>query len=298
MKLKKICPVLIVLTLSMIVLLGIPVVTADEAAPQLPQGFYGMVEAGTSPVGPGLIVEAVGPGVSSKMEGNPVTTLADGSYGVLNYSSQKLIVQGDIATGTSITFYVGAIQAEVYDVAAGGPWNTTYAFQPGEITELNLRIASMPAAGQTREPTPVQTIVASSTVAASSTAAASSTIAASSTSAGSSTTSGGSVLPQVPDSSGLQPTAEVTQQSSVGVSGTAQAGTAGQESGAQGASQQSVGQENQTAAPVTLPASGNMTLYIVGAILLLLVIGGGAYYYTHQKKIDTESKKDTRKKEE
>jgi len=293
MKPKKICPALVVLALSLIVLLGIPVVTADEAAPQLPQGFYGKVEAGSSPVGPGLIVEAVGPGVSSKMDGNPVTTLADGSYGVLNYSSQKLIVQGDIATGTSITFYVGAIQAEVYDVAAGGPWNTTYSFQPGEITELNLRIASMPAAGQTREPTPVQTIVASST------AAASSTIAASSTTAGSSTTaSGGSVLPQVPDSPGLQPTAEVTQQSSVGVSGTAQAGTAGQESGAQGASQQSVGQENQTAAPVTLPASGNMTLYIVGAILLLLVIGGGAYYYTHQKKIGTESKKETKKKEE
>ncbi len=167
MKPNKICPALVVLALSLIVLLGIPAVTADEAAPQLPQGFYGKVEAGSSPVGPGLIVEAVGPGVSSKMDGNPVTTLADGSYGVLDFTSQKLIVQGDIEAGTPLTFYVGATQAEVYDVAAGGPWNTTYSFQPGEITELNLRIASMPAAGQTREPTPVQTIVASSTVAAS-----------------------------------------------------------------------------------------------------------------------------------
>ena len=86
MKPNKICPALVVLALSLIVLLGIPAVTADEAAPQLPQGFYGKVEAGSSPVGPGLIVEAVGPGVSSKMDGNPVTTLADGSYGVLNYS--------------------------------------------------------------------------------------------------------------------------------------------------------------------------------------------------------------------
>ena len=294
MKPDKICPTMVVLALSLIVLLGIPAVTADEAAPQLPQGFYGKVEAGSSPVGPGLIVEAVGPGVSSKMDGNPVTTLADGSYGVLNYSSQKLIVQGDIATGTPLTFYVGAIQAEVYDVAAGGPWNTAYSFQPGEVTELNLRIASMPAAGQTREPTPVQTIVASST------AAASSTIAASSTSAGSSTTaSGSSVPPQVPDSPGLQPTAEVIQQSSGGSSaGTAQPGTTGQESGSQGASQQSGGQESQASAPVPLPASGNMTLYIIGAILLLLVIGGGAYYYTQQKKIDTESKEETGKKEE
>jgi hypothetical protein len=292
MKPNKICPALVVLALSLIVLLGIPAVTADEAAPQLPQGFYGIVEAGSSPVGPGLIVEAVGPGVSSKMEGNPVTTLADGSYGVLNYSSQKLIVQGDIATGTPLTFYVGAIQAEVYDVAAGGPWHTTYSFQPGEITELNLRIASMPAAGQTRVPTPVQTIVVSSNVAASSTAA------ASSSSAGSSTTSSGdSALPQVPDTSGQQPIAEGTQQYSGGAASAAQSGT-GQEVSAQGASQQSGGQENQTAPPVPLPAPGNMTLYIVGGILLLLVIGGGAYYYTQQKKSDTESNEETGKKEE
>ena len=88
MKPKKICPALIVLALSLIVLLVIPAVTADEAdtAPQLPQGFYGMVEAGGSPVGQGYSVEAVGPGVSSKMDGNPVTTLADGSYGALNFT--------------------------------------------------------------------------------------------------------------------------------------------------------------------------------------------------------------------
>jgi hypothetical protein len=292
MKPNKICPALVVLALSLIVLLGIPA-TADEAdtQPQLPQAFYGVVEAGGSPVGQGYSVEAVGPGVSSNITGNPVTTRADGTYGALDFTIQKLLVQGTIATGTPLEFYIGGIRAEVYDIAAGGSWNATYAFQPGEVTELNLRIASLPAAGQTREPTPVQTIAVSSTVIASS------TVAASSTSSGSST-SGGSVLPQVPDSPGQQPTAEGTQQSSGGSAGNAHSGTTGQESGAQGASQQSAGQENQTAAPVTLPASGNMTLYIVGAILLLLVIGGGAYYYTQQKKSDTESKKETEKKEE
>jgi hypothetical protein len=290
MKPKKLCPALIVLALSMIVLLGIPA-AADEAdtQPLLPQAFYGMVEAGGSPVGQGYIVEAVGPGVSSNIEGNPVTTLADGSYGALNFTVQKLLVQGNIEAGTPMEFYVGGIRAEVYEVAAGGSWNETYSFQPGEVTELNLRIASLPATGQTREPTPVQTVAVSSTVTASSTIAGSST-SSGSTSAGSSTTdSGGSVLPQVPDSSGQQPTAEVTQQPSGVSGGNVQASTTG-EGVPTGASQQSGGQESQGAAPDTLPASGNMTLYIVGAILLLLAIGGGAYYYTQQKKSGTEKK--------
>ena len=48
----------------------------------------------------------------------------------LNYSSQKLIVQGDIASGTPLQFYVGATQAEVYDVAAGGPGTRPIHFNP------------------------------------------------------------------------------------------------------------------------------------------------------------------------
>ena len=294
MKLKKICPALIVLALSTIVLLGIPAAAAADEAdtqPLLPQAFYGTVEAGGSPVGQGYSVEAVGPGVSSNIEGNPVTTLADGTYGALNFTIQKLLVQGNIETGTPLEFYVGGIRAEVYDVAAGQSWNETYPFQPGEVTELNLRIASLPATGQTREPTPVQTVAVSSTVTASSTIAGSST-SSGSTSAGSSTTdSGGSVLPQVPDSSGLQPTAEVTKQPSGVSGGNVQASTTG-EGVPTGASQQSGGQESQGAAPDTLPASGNMTLYIVGAILLLLALGGGAYYYTQQKKSGTEKKEE------
>lgn len=294
MKPEKVYPALIVFALLMIGFLGIPA-TADEAdtQPQLPQAFYGTVEAGGSPVGQGYIVEAVGPGVNSHIVGNPVTTMADGTYGALNFTIQKLLVQGTIATGTPLEFYIGGIRAEVYDVAAGGSWNTTYPFQPGEVTELKLRVASLPASGQTREPTPVQTIVVSSTVVASSAGE------VSSSSTGSSTTaSGGSVLPQVPDSSGQQPTVGVTQQSSLSSVGNAQSGTAGQEVGAQGASQQSGGQESQATAPVSPPASGNMTLYGIGAILLLLVICGGAFYYTHQKKRDTESKKEPGKKEE
>jgi hypothetical protein len=290
MKQRKICPALIMLALSVIILLVIPV-TADDAdtAPQLPQGFYGTVEFSGNLIGQGYIVEAVGPGVRSNLEGNPVTTLADGSYGAANFTAQRLLVQGDIATGTPLEFYVGNIKAEVSDVSAGGSWNTTYSFQPGEKTELNLRIASLPAAGQTREPTPVQTFVASSTIAASSTGAGSVPSGGSSTAAPE-----GSILPQVPDSAVQQPTAQVTHQSSGDSASPAQTGNPGQGDGAQAAGQPSGTQESGAAAPDT----DNMTLYIAGAVLLLLVIGGGAYYYIRQKKSETDAKEEPIKKEE
>lgn len=290
MKQRKICPAFIVLALSLIILLVIPV-SADDAdtAPQLPQAFYGSVEMGGSPVGQGYSVEAIGLGVL-KIEGNPVMTLADGTYGAANFTAQRLLVQGDIASGTPLEFYVGNIKAEVSDVAAGGSWNTTYPFRSGEVTELNLRIASLPAAGQTREPTPAQTLVASSTVAASSTSAGS---------LPSGGTSGaapeGSTLPQVPDSAVQQPTAQVTQQSSGDSASPAQTGTPGQGDGTQAAGQPSGTEESGAGAQGT---TGNMTLYIAGAVILLLVIGGGAYYYTRQKKSETDTEEEPAKKEE
>jgi hypothetical protein len=156
---KKICPVLIVVVLSMVVLLGVPVAADNGAAaqPQLPHGFYGKVEVGGSLAGQGLVVEAVGPGVRSNIQGNPVSTLADGSYGAVGATSQKLVVQGDVEPGTPLEFYVGGMLAEVFNVAVGGEWKQNYSYTPGELTELNLRVGSLPSAGQTREPTPVET---------------------------------------------------------------------------------------------------------------------------------------------
>ena len=206
---KRIYPALLALSLLLIAVSGMPATADDVAQPELPHAFYGMVEIGGSPAGQGLVVEAVGPGVLSNTAGNPVTTLADGTYGAAGFASQKLIVQGSVDAGAPLEFYVGGIRAEVYDVVAGGPWKADFAYQPGEVTELNLRIASLPAAGQTREPTPVQTIVASSTIAASSTGAGSVPSGGSSTAAPE-----GSALPQVPGSLVQQPTAEVPQQSS------------------------------------------------------------------------------------
>jgi LPXTG-motif cell wall-anchored protein len=278
MKMKKICLATVVLTLSMIVLLGVPA-TAEEAVvqPQLPHAFYGIVEVGSSPAGQGLVVEAVGTGVRSNIAGNPVTTLSDGIYGSANFSFQKLMVQGNIEVGTPLEFYVGGILAEVYDVAKGGPWATSYPYAPGELTELNLRIATQPAVGQTREPTPVQTNSVSSEVTASSTVA-----------------SGGSLLPQLPESQGQQSSSEGTLQTPVG---SGQSGATGQGENPVAGSPES-GSQSSTGSSEPLTGSGSMTLLIAAGIVLLLVVAGGTYYYTKQKKSESGKTEEPEKKEE
>jgi hypothetical protein len=134
-----------------------PVSGQAFSQPQLPHTFWGKVLIGDTPAGMGLEVEAVGPGVISGIDGNPVTSMAGGVYGLTGMSSQQLLVQGDIEPGTPLEFFVGGVRAEVYPVATGGPWMENYSYTPGDITELNLRIAAQPSVGETREPTPVQT---------------------------------------------------------------------------------------------------------------------------------------------
>jgi hypothetical protein len=144
-------------TVPFIVLLLVASAAGQTSSPQLPQAFVGKVFINDTPADQGLVVEVVGPGVLSGISGNPVTTLAGGVYGITGVSSQKLIVQGDIEPGTPLEFFVNGVAAEVYPVVAGGPWRENYTYLPGEVTELNLRIASLPVVGQTREPTPIQT---------------------------------------------------------------------------------------------------------------------------------------------
>jgi hypothetical protein len=141
-----------------------PPVSGQVSQPQLPHTFYGKVFVGDTSAEAGLAVEAVGPGVISNVDGNPVKTLAGGIYGETGMSSQQLIVQGDIEPGTPLEFYVGGSRAEVYPVSTNGPWRANYSYIPGELTELNLRIAAQPSISQTREPTPVQTRLPASAV--------------------------------------------------------------------------------------------------------------------------------------
>jgi hypothetical protein len=149
-------------------------VSGQGSGPALPHEFFGKVFVGDGPAPMGFEVEAVGPGVYSlqvelegkmiTVKGNPVTTQSGGVYGESGMSAQKLLVQGDIEPGTPLEFYVGGVNAEVYPVSTNGPWKENYSYFPGEITELNLRIAGQPSVGQTREPTPVQTRLPASAV--------------------------------------------------------------------------------------------------------------------------------------
>lgn len=269
MKPQRISILSVLLAVSMILLVG-TVASAEETAvqPQLPHTFYGSVEVAGSPANTGISVEAAGIGVRSNVTGNPVDTLPDGTYGKANFTSQKLIVQGNIAAGTSLHFYVGGLLAEVYDVAAGGPWKETYPFEAGGETELNIRVASQPAAGQTRVPTPTQT---AGTV--TNNQAGTSSLSSGTTSSGSA--QGGATLPQVPASPGQQTTAVTTQQVP---SGTIQPGTAGQGQGMEEVTTLVTGPA-PAHDPVSLAPTGTMPMYVAGAILLILIIAGGTYYF-------------------
>ena len=269
MKPQRISILSVLLAVSMILLVG-TVASAEETAvqPQLPHAFYGSVEVAGSPANTGISVEAAGIGVRSNVTGNPVDTLPDGTYGKANFTSQKLIVQGNIAAGTSLHFYVGGLLAEVYDVAAGGPWKETYPFEAGGETELNIRVASQPAAGQTRVPTPTQT---AGTV----TNNQAGTSSLSSGTASSGSAQGGATLPQVPASPGQQTTAVTTQQVP---SGDTQPGTAEQGQGMQEVPTLVTGAA-PAHDPVSLAPTGTMPMYVAGAILLILIIAGGTYYF-------------------
>lgn len=288
MKPNRISILTVLLAVSLVLLLG-AAASAEETAvqPQLPHTFYGTVEVAGSPAKAGISVEAAGIGVRSNITGNPVNTLPDGTYGKENFSSQTLVVQGNIAPGTSLNFYVGGLLAEVYDVAAGGPWKETYPFETGGYTELNIRVASQPAAGQTKVPTPTQTAGSMT-----STQAGSSSSTSSSGTTSSGTASGGASLPQVPESQGQKPAEGPLQQTP---SGTPQ-GTTGQDPDAQKVTPQTTG-ANPGNNPVSLAPTGASPMYIAGAILIILIIGGGAYYFVYLNKKGDEEKKSEESKD-
>ncbi|HIH27109.1 MAG TPA: hypothetical protein HA256_03840 [Methanoregulaceae archaeon] len=245
-------------------------VSADTGVsnPLLPESFYGVIYIGESPASAGYSVEATGVGVAGGVQGNPVTSRT-GSYGSSSLSDEtRLVVQGNIAPGTPLSFFVGGYPADVSGPGTNGLWQQSYPFSPGENTELHLRIASLPAAGQTREPTPVLTVSGSVADA-----------------------SGSSSLPQVPGS--------VVQPQVSGNPGTSPAGNGA------GASQPGPGQETGSAPGNTaggdagstglpsLPGSGSPTLIIAGFLVIVLVILAGAFSYrSRQKKSDDEKKEE------
>ena len=107
--------------------------------PVPPQAFYGTVEISGQPARVGTIIEARGTNVEIGIAGNPITTTLVGQYGSKDLSSPKLIVQGDLLVdGSPIEFYINGFKAEC--AVPGGPWQSSFPYEPQAITELNLKV--------------------------------------------------------------------------------------------------------------------------------------------------------------
>ena len=134
--------IFIVVTL-LLTLFGMPVNAADM--PPLPHAFYGTVEINGSPAPVGTNVEARGEGVETATH-NPITTTERGKYGNADPLGAKLIVQGDISGGATITFYVN-----------GTSTGQSYPFDSGETTPLDLSVTIVAPSSRPPRPAYVET---------------------------------------------------------------------------------------------------------------------------------------------
>jgi len=103
--------------------------------PTMPHAFYGTLTVGGSSAAVGTVVTAKVGGV----ECGSITTTVEGQYGGSGAFDAKLAVTGEIATGATISFYVGGSEA-----------NETANFSSGGVTELNL--TTEPPVGDTTPP--------------------------------------------------------------------------------------------------------------------------------------------------
>ena len=132
--------------------------------PGIPHSFYGDVEINGSPAPVGTQVEARGTGVLTGVQGNPITVTQAGKYGGPGGFDSKLVVQGTISDGTPIQFYVNGVQAQC--AQPGGPWQDSFPFSSGAVTNLNLRVlmtTNTPTSTPTRTSTPARTSTPTST---------------------------------------------------------------------------------------------------------------------------------------
>jgi hypothetical protein len=113
--------------LAMLLALVATPVYADSA-PTLPHAFYGAVEINGSPAPVGTLVKVVGEGVQIGVGTNPIETTVEGEYGGgADPMAPKLVVQGGVSDGTTVTFYVNG-----FSTGQTAQWHS------GEVTEVNL----------------------------------------------------------------------------------------------------------------------------------------------------------------
>jgi len=133
----------------LLALLATPVYA--QGIPALPHAFYGAVDVNGSPAPAGTEVEVRGEGVQTDVGNNPMVTTVEGEYGSSDPLEPKLIVQGEIAEGVTLTFYVNGVST-----------GQTAEWHSGGVTELNLTATisgpppetTEPPPGTTPEPTP------------------------------------------------------------------------------------------------------------------------------------------------
>ncbi len=95
----------------------------------LPHAFYGNVTINGSPAPAGTTVEARGTSVMTGVADNPTTTTQTGVYGTANPFEHRLLVQGNIDEGATITFYVN-------NTSTG----QTAEWHSSDVTNLNLSV--------------------------------------------------------------------------------------------------------------------------------------------------------------
>ena len=95
--------------------------------PDLPHAFYGAVTINGVTAPSGARVEARGAGVLTNVLGNPIAVSPAALYGGPGAFDPKLIVQGSITDGTTITFYVDGVAAQCAE--PNGAWLDSYPFK-------------------------------------------------------------------------------------------------------------------------------------------------------------------------
>lgn len=157
-----------ILLAVLVALFATPVYAQD--IPSLPHAFYGTVTINGDLAPVGTQVEARGEGVQTNTSNNPFITTVAGQYGSSNPLEPKLIVQGDVAEGATVTFYVNGVSTgqttnwhsgEVTEVdltatISGSPPETTEAPAPGTTGASPSQPAPEPAPEPMSEASPAQ----------------------------------------------------------------------------------------------------------------------------------------------
>jgi len=126
--------------------------------PVVPMTISGSALVDGKPLTAGSLITADGKNVRVGIDGNPVTVGDNGRFG----DGKKLTIQGDIQTGSPITFLMydaacgNQYVAEIKDPQSGA-WVSSIPFKPGADMELEIRSSSIIPAEKKQNDTPVIT---------------------------------------------------------------------------------------------------------------------------------------------